>query len=356
MDELSRFKKPAADQSGSPLFSILPGEVRDKVFEYALLSYEDTSHLYDEETCYRRPGYFAPSTADRSLLQTCQQVYAEAWFRPWVSATHTFWLTAQDRRPGHGGLSVPNVQRTLSELHSKHGEVSLSHFRVFSQLYMLQPGSRLAQILSMDHFLPQIFTITIRHTDWWSWESDDDLHIAANFVNKCRLPDTLLEFRMELESVERKKPQIDFIAKSMCDQWCFEKANGTILSAQEQDCTSVTWSGTSTWNNQRWIRDETKPETLEYYIKTVVWKPNPQMSRRGLAFDLRVSAGFQRRIAGLAFLHTADIERASVPKGSTADETRRLVDMMYESMAVSDHGDWEDEGDGFDPDDSGDEV
>ena len=93
MDELSRFKKPAADQSGSPLFSILPGEVRDKVFEYALLSYEDTTHLYDEETCYRRPGYFAPSTADRSLLQTCQQVYAEAWFRPWVSATHTFWLS-----------------------------------------------------------------------------------------------------------------------------------------------------------------------------------------------------------------------------------------------------------------------
>ena len=41
------------DQAQSPLFSILPGEVRDRIFAYALSSDEDTSALYDVSTCYR---------------------------------------------------------------------------------------------------------------------------------------------------------------------------------------------------------------------------------------------------------------------------------------------------------------
>lgn len=92
MNHVSVFSKPRADQSDSPLFSTLPGEVRDRIFEYTLHSYEDTSHLYDLEAAHRRPGYLAPLKSDRAVLQTCQQAYAEAWFRPWASATHTFWL------------------------------------------------------------------------------------------------------------------------------------------------------------------------------------------------------------------------------------------------------------------------
>jgi hypothetical protein len=92
MEHRTTFSNPLADQSDSPLFSVLPGEVRDRIFEYALRSYDDTSNAYSKDESYRRPGYLAPSKADRALLQTCQQVYAEAWFRPWATATHTFWL------------------------------------------------------------------------------------------------------------------------------------------------------------------------------------------------------------------------------------------------------------------------
>lgn len=92
MERRSTFTKPRADQTDCPLFGVLPGEVRDRIFEYALRSFDDTCNAYSKDESYRRPGYLAPSKADRALLQTCQQVYAEAWFWPWATATHTFWL------------------------------------------------------------------------------------------------------------------------------------------------------------------------------------------------------------------------------------------------------------------------
>jgi hypothetical protein len=93
MANLTTFEKPQAAQAESPLFSVLPGEVRDKIFDYCLITYEDLSETYDQNTCYRRPGYLARHKTDCNLLLTCQAVYNEAWFRPWANSEHTFWLS-----------------------------------------------------------------------------------------------------------------------------------------------------------------------------------------------------------------------------------------------------------------------
>ena len=74
--------QPPLDQSQSPLFGKIPGEIRNKIFTYALSIYEDQSRAYDENTSYRRPGYTAPHKIDYTLLQTCQKIYTEAWFVP----------------------------------------------------------------------------------------------------------------------------------------------------------------------------------------------------------------------------------------------------------------------------------
>lgn len=81
--------KPQADQKQSPLFSKIPGEVRNKIFKYALTSYEDQSRLYDEDAGYRRPGYLAPHKIDWALLQTCQNIYVETWDLPITTNTVT---------------------------------------------------------------------------------------------------------------------------------------------------------------------------------------------------------------------------------------------------------------------------
>jgi len=150
------------DQEQSPLFSKLPGEIRDRIFTYALADYEDTSKSYDNNTCFKRPNYLAPRRTDTVLLCTCQRVYKEAWFRPFTTAEHTFWLAWNGRRPAKV-LTRESLRSTLSLIHSLHGDIEMDHVRVFSQMCYL---SGFDSLLSLDHLNPRRVTLTIRHTDW----------------------------------------------------------------------------------------------------------------------------------------------------------------------------------------------
>jgi hypothetical protein len=151
------------NQSQSPLFSLLPGEIRDRIFAYALADFEDTSVVYDSDTCYRRPDYAAPRRSDTALLRTCQLVYQEAFFYPFTLAEQTLFLTWPSRRP----MEVTTVERlklSLELIHKLHGEIELKGVCVFAQLCNLEEGSRFREILDTPHFLPRTMTITIRHT------------------------------------------------------------------------------------------------------------------------------------------------------------------------------------------------
>ena len=78
MEHITVFKLPCHEQSGSSLFSYFPGEVRDRIFAFALSCHENPKKLWDKDTPYVRPGYNAAQVADVALLQTCQRVYIES--------------------------------------------------------------------------------------------------------------------------------------------------------------------------------------------------------------------------------------------------------------------------------------
>ena len=106
-----------------------------------------------------------------------------------------------------------------------------------------------------------------------------NLMIRARWVNECRLPASVCEFRMELESLERKKDQIASIGRQMVATWQFQRKDGVFMVARPTDegpnpLPVMRWSGPSTWEQQRWIRDESRPETVDYYVATVVWRPD----------------------------------------------------------------------------------
>lgn len=237
-------------QAQSPLFSVLPAEVRDRIFYYALADYEDSTNLYDRETCYRRPNYLAARRSDTTLLRTCQRVYHEAWFRPWTSAEHTLWLTASDRCPQRV-TTVDKLQSSLRLLHAHHGDTEVDHVRIFAQLYMLENGLRLSLILNMQHFHPRCMTVTVRHTDTWHWETDEPLRIASHWVRTCRFPESLQRLYVELESLERKKDQVDNIVAQMIEKWQFRRRDDRVLSAKGYPAKIMRWSGNSTWGGQR---------------------------------------------------------------------------------------------------------
>jgi hypothetical protein len=234
-------------------------------------------------------------------------------------------------------MTVQTLQPILARLFATHGEVELSHVRVFAQLCSLEPGTPLLPILNMEHFFPRKLTVTVRHHDWWFWEDDERLHIRSPWVEICRLPDSVSEFCIELESLQRKKNQIDWIADEMVRNWFFLKEDGTVMAAGEEGFRVDTWSGSSTWEGERWVRDETRPGTNEYYVKTVTWKPNKEMTERPKPRDLSVPESFPVVSRGRSNVSVRLLSAADVPSGLSADETlRRLGE--WESDHVRDHG------------------
>lgn len=250
-------------QYESALFR-LPGELRDQIYTYALTPYEDQDQPYGSDTCYYRPGYTARRRTDLSLLRTCKRVYSEAWCKPLSLATEfCYWLAWAGRAPqGEEDLSG-RLAGTMDLLQKHHGYVELKHVQIFAQ--MLEFGGRsIDDILMAPHFHPAVITITVRHTDWWSWEDDDWLRYDAGVRNSSVFPASTRKLVLEMETLERKKDQLDSIVSQMKDLWAFSREDGVLLSARRTETEMRRWQGSSTWEGSRWIRDEVEPGLLDY--------------------------------------------------------------------------------------------
>lgn len=233
-----------------------------------------------------------------------------------------------ERRPEHAVADVETLQPALEALHAAHGDVALAHVRVFAQLCILEPGDELGQILGMAHFFPRIVTVTVRHTDWWYWEDDEPLQIGAQWVTECEVPESVAELRLELESLKRKRPSIERVAGEICAGWRFGKRGGQVMMAKEADCEDSDWTGASTWDRQRWVRDEDEamPNTLAYFVRTVVFKDAPPANAESRqAESIEVPYEFQPRLDYGAYLSAEQLEDAGVPPGASAGEAIRLV-------------------------------
>ncbi|KAA8649909.1 hypothetical protein EYZ11_001151 [Aspergillus tanneri] len=322
-------------QSQSPLFSILPAELRTQVFSYVLSDSLDITHPYSKDTFYTRPGYTAPILSHTSLLRTCKRAYHEAWFIPFVCAEHTFYLSSEVRSPGR--LAPKDLQQTLDTMHEQHGKVEVNRIRVFAQLYALEPGNRLQSILDMDHFYPRHVTLTIRYTDFWYWENCEPLYIKAAWVNRVRFPDSVTRFTMEFESIERRKNEINYIASEAVGRWFFTRRDGRVLTAKKEDMTVSKWTGSSTLSEQRWLRDEVHPGQLDYHVVTVRWRvasddEASKVDRDTPRKDLAVPEGFLQpppSFTTMVSVWQKDLERANVPADLPAEEVVRVIDELH---------------------------
>lgn len=290
---------PADRQEECLLFEVLPPEIRTQIFSFALADYPDPSpdKHYAAATCYTRPHYFAPQKSDTALLRSCRAVYAECWFLPFVLREQTHWLTQQDRAPpeydtqlfpSHGGAAGRwALQSQLEQIHKQQGdgkEVEIKELRVFAQMYKLE-GGKFAELLETPGLRPRRLTLTIRHADWWFWEHDEPLRFEAGWIEAVSkvLPSSVREFCIELESLERKKDQVDKIVQQMRQKWFFKRSDGAALYADATGGNAKVnrWSGNSTWHSKRWVRDETEPGIINYYVASIPFLPQRVVERRG---------------------------------------------------------------------------
>ncbi|KAF3928617.1 hypothetical protein AA313_de0204655 [Arthrobotrys entomopaga] len=267
------FTADISPQPTCPLFR-LPAELRSQIYEEALTPTPDPSNPYPTTTCYTRPELPGPRSASVALLRTCKAIYAEAWHLPFLTSELIFYLTANPRRPAKSE-TMTGVQHILNKLaETPEADTRVRKVRVFAQLCNLEYGVELQSILNLNFFQPLEITVTIRRTDFWYWETDESLRVGGHWVANCRFPDSVRVINVEFESLERKKAQVDEICEQAVQGWEFVRQDGSVLAAvaAQGGGEVVRWTGGSTWEGRRWLRDEVGPGKLSYYLKRITWK------------------------------------------------------------------------------------
>jgi hypothetical protein len=116
----------------------------------------------------------------------------------------------------------------------------------------------------------------------------------------------------------------------MIDKWTFKRLDETILSANDKSVKITRWSGSSTWERQRWLRDETRPGTLDYYVASVPFRPLLTGENRPIGPDTDLQLGPMAGAVAINHIrpnvHEVELQRAKVPPGLSADEVMAHLD------------------------------
>lgn len=246
-------------QSSSPLFSTIPGEIRNRIFEFALSEYDDETKPYRPNNWFYRPGYHYPQKISTSILQTCRRIYFEAHLPPITQNEHVFWGYRGPKLLWNNGAEYPlraYVNRMTSE---QRDAVEVIHY--FTQQFVLE-----GHWGGITHAIGRArkIKITIRHQDWWYWESDDRLGInpfhrgralwyqmdyadpssvgPSAWGYQFRNVQGLQELEIEFETLTRKKYQLDAIVQRALG-WEFDLADGRVLSAEGTNVVQSSWEG-----------------------------------------------------------------------------------------------------------------
>jgi hypothetical protein len=185
-------------QLACPLFTIIPPEIRNKIFRLALLSYYDPNQPpYPLNEYYARPGYLSPRRIDTSLLVTYRLIYLETRLVPIIYNEHVVWCY---RGPPNALHPEQRFERMTPEQ-----KAAISDVHLFTQMCWLEGTTNFFP----KDIRPRHLKITIRHSDWWNWEDNVVLKMKSVVCLKpLRQLVSLEEFEMEMEVIERDKDQV----------------------------------------------------------------------------------------------------------------------------------------------------
>lgn len=110
----------------------------------------------------------------------------------------------------------------------------------------------------------------------------------------------------------------------MIDKWTFKRLDETIFSSNEHSVNIMRWSGSSTWEQQRWLRDETRPDALDYYVATVMFRPLPTGETKEMKPNADLQLGPMPDAISIdddrPSIYETELQSANVPAGLSADE------------------------------------
>ncbi|KAG8629400.1 hypothetical protein KVT40_003265 [Elsinoe batatas] len=313
-------------QASCPLFD-LPPELRVQIFELVLTPTLSKTQRYPRSSIWNRPGHDRPlETGSTALLRACRRIYDEA--KKFLYQTSlTFYLTSLARRPARS-LNPHAVERW------KASHPVNTDLEVFAQLYILENTTALQDILDLPPLQIRSVSITIRHTDWWFWEHDAPLKLHSGWSQDSQFPATVTKFTMHLETVSRKKNEVLLITDEL-GRWVFRRKDSKILHwlGKDDGQTERTWTGYSTLNAQRWLRDEARPEQIDYTIISLTWglsNSNRSISSERVQNLVIEPLASRNPISHITPEENGDavcvdeLKAANIPKGTDKDKTLEL--------------------------------
>jgi hypothetical protein len=188
------------DQQGSRLFTVLPPEIRNRIFALACTAYETIP--YTPNDWFYRPGYHAHRRISASLLATCRRIYLETYTLPLALNEHVFWGSIE-RSPPRRFSGVDNFKRTdlnaFFDCLTSHQRASVQQVHLFAQQFWLEELD-----LTSDRIVTRKIKLTLRYQDWYFWEDDEPLGICP-----------WLDGRVDADGMEREKHMVPSLPQDL---------------------------------------------------------------------------------------------------------------------------------------------
>jgi hypothetical protein len=316
-------------QQQSALYSKLPLELRELIWQLATAPCSDTKNPYDETAWYYRPGNTHRKKHHTSLLLTCRRIWLEANAYPMLQGEHCFWYyrAAPDGRDldWTAKLTTSNL-RNFGTLH------------LYAQMFAIErlsprPGA-LRRYFVRDRWVedlaPKVMYVTIRHTDWYWWEQDMPLALDESWVQAMLdtedLRSTIL-IRLELETldykVEQLKPIVERLRKLESKEYQTHLVEGEPTATRFilQDIQDTyTWTGSSKINDDDYVPYAGR-DTLNYHVVTLTWRLAFTQLLKAHVPTLRLAP----RYHGNSQRRPARHERPTTPSSQTRFEVRHVA-------------------------------
>ncbi|KAK0513680.1 hypothetical protein JMJ35_003402 [Cladonia borealis] len=254
-------------QSSSPLFTLIPPELRDIIFHHALLASPDPQKPYSRHSYWYRPGYTHARSIATNLLRTCRRVYLETHTLPLELNEHIVWGVEKSRVP-------PGVERKSYLLNNRMKACQkdlITSVHLFTQQSWLEdwgPGQGdqwLAFSQAWPERAPSRLRITIRHTDWWydylgenrplaldpkrkgearvgEWVAAEEGFERDSWGARFENLKGVRVLELELETVVGKRGELDNNLV-MAPSWRFRLGDGKVLVLDEGVTERWEWSG-----------------------------------------------------------------------------------------------------------------
>lgn len=251
-------------QTQSPLFAILPSEVRNQIFEYVVCQTFDYSCPVSRTSHLHRPGHEYRSHTDTALLRTCRLVYYETRSIPLQSATHHLYEAPNE------SFNPFNWDHYLFHISSQSGK-NLHHLHTTKWRAPFTFDTYLKA-----HLCWRKLTWTLCASEW----TPADMVEAGHRFNVCdalaqqSLPNSCHEVNLEFESL-KEFPRHRKLLRGFADR-CrgieLTKCDGSRISIDDDHCMEYSWEGT-TWKPRRagyhWEGDYV---TATYYVIRLCWR------------------------------------------------------------------------------------